>query len=93
MWLNLQRVWDPHELSMSHVRAGEYVVAEKVVAEDEETGLLHAASGLRSNGSLHSVGTHDSSSSLDWTIDAVPSKARHLTVLVPLYPALLSTLL
>ena len=62
-----------------HVRTGEYVVAEKVVAEDEETGLLHATSGLRSNGSLHSVGTHDSSSSLDWTIDAVPSKARCLS--------------
>ena len=62
------------------------MVAEKVVVEDEETGLLHTASGLRSNGSLHSVGTHDSSSSLDWTIDAVPSKARHLTVLVTLVP-------
>ena len=49
------------------VCAGEYVVAEKLVTEDdEEKGL---ALGPLSSGSLHSMGTHDSSSSLDWTLD------------------------
>ncbi len=46
--------------------AGEYVVAEKLVTEDEEKGL---ALGPLSSGSLHSMGTHDSSSSLDWALD------------------------
>ena len=51
-------------------------MAEKLVSEVDEKGLLLASSGPRSTGSLHSMGTHDSSSSLDWTIDAVPGKVR-----------------
>jgi hypothetical protein len=63
--------------------AGEYVVAEKLVSEHEEKALLLASSGPRSTGSLHSMGTHDSSSSLDWTIDAVPGKVRAALVFLP----------
>ena len=51
--------------------AGEYVVAEKIVTEEEEKVLLI---GPLSSGSLHSMGTHDSSSSLDWALDAATSK-------------------
>ena len=51
--------------------AGEYVVAEKIVTEEEEKVLLI---GPLSSGSLHSMGTHDSSSSLDWALDAAGSK-------------------
>lgn len=49
------------------VCAGEYVVAEKLVTEDDEKKGL--ALGPLSSGSLHSMGTHDSSSSLDWALD------------------------
>ena len=52
-------------------RTGEYVVAEKIVTEEEEKVLLI---GPLSSGSLHSMGTHDSSSSLDWALDAAGSK-------------------
>lgn len=69
------RVWhccDFNALNLNWVFAGEYVVAEKLVAEDEEKGL---AGGPLSSGSLHSMGTHDSSSSLDWALDnAAPAK-------------------
>ncbi len=42
-------------------------MAEKLLTEeDEEKGL---ALGPLSSGSLHSMGTHDSSSSLDWALD------------------------
>lgn len=51
--------------------AGEYVVAEKIVTESEEKVLLI---GPLSSGSLHSMGTHDSSSSLDWALDAAVPK-------------------
>ncbi|BDA40466.1 hypothetical protein COCOBI_01-1190 [Coccomyxa sp. Obi] len=53
--------------SVLPISQGEYVVAEKLVTEDdEEKGL---ALGPLSSGSLHSMGTHDSSSSLDWALD------------------------
>ena len=51
--------------------AGEYVVAEKIVTDEEEVVLMM---GPLSSGSLHSMGTHDSSSSLDWALDAAGSK-------------------
>lgn len=51
-------------------------MAEKLVTEDEEKGL---ALGPLSSGSLHSMGTHDSSSSLDWALDnAASTKVLHL---------------
>ncbi len=48
-------------------------MAEKIVTEEEEKVLLI---GPLSSGSLHSMGTHDSSSSLDWALDAAGSKVR-----------------
>ena len=49
------------------------MVAEKIVTEEEEKVLLI---GPLSSDSLHSMGTHDSSSSLDWALDAAGSKVR-----------------
>ncbi|CAL5225244.1 g8034 [Coccomyxa viridis] len=57
--------------SILPISQGEYVVAEKIVTEEEEKVLLI---GPLSSGSLHSMGTHDSSSSLDWALDAAGSK-------------------
>ena len=47
------------------------MVAEKIVTDEEEVVLMM---GPLSSGSLHSMGTHDSSSSLDWALDAAGSK-------------------
>ncbi len=53
------------------------MVAEKLVTEeDEETGAIR---GPLSSGSLHSMGTHDSSSSLDWAMDGTVAKAVSFT--------------
>ena len=48
-------------------------MAEKIVTDEEEVVLMM---GPLSSGSLHSMGTHDSSSSLDWALDAAASKVR-----------------
>ena len=73
-------------------------MAEKLVTEEDvETGGIR---GPLSSGSLHSMGTHDSSSSLDWAMDGTTSKVvscslslvqRDLTLLVSPLCNLIST--
>jgi hypothetical protein len=67
--------------------AGEYVVAEKIVTEEEEEEKVLLIGPL-SSGSLHSMGTHDSSSSLDWALDAAGSKVGTRLETAPEYPCL-----